>query len=86
MMDRRCMTPRPRALYDIQTHAFAAKELQLFLDTHPENGDAAEALDREMRLEREATRAFERAYGPITLRAAVEDGRYRWEYGQRKEK
>ena len=60
------------------TASFAAKEIQLFLDTHPENREAAGTLEREMRLEREATRAYERSYGPITLRAAVEDGRYLW--------
>ena len=77
-MDRRCMTPRERAMYDVQTHAFAAKEIQLFLDTHSRNRDAANALGRELRLEREATRAYEDAYGPITVRAAVENGRYLW--------
>ncbi|MBR3505181.1 MAG: spore coat protein CotJB [Clostridia bacterium] len=80
-MNGRCMTPRERALYDVQTHAFAAKEIQLFLDTHPDNGEAAETLARETRLEREATRAYEEAYGPITLSAAVRTGRYLWTEG-----
>ena len=77
-MDRRCMTPRERALYDVQTHAFAAKEIQLFLDTHAGNGEAADALRRETRLTREATRRFEAEYGPLTLDSAVENGAYRW--------
>ena len=77
-MDRRRMTPRERALYDVQTHAFAAKELQLFLDTHAGNDRASEALSRELKLEQKAARAYEEAYGPLTIDSAVDGCRYHW--------
>ena len=77
-MNRRCMTPRQRALYEVQTHAFAATETQLFLDTHGTDRAACQELRRQMGQEREATRRYEAQYGPLTIESAVPNGVYRW--------
>ena len=77
-MNRRHMTPRERALYDVQAHAFAAKELQLFLDTHPRHREACAELNRETRLTREATSRYEENFGPLTVGSAAAECVYRW--------
>ena len=77
-MDERRMTPRERALYDVQVHAFEAKELQLFLDTHADDREAGRALGRALRLEQETAGRYEEAYGPLTVNSAVCGGLYRW--------
>ncbi|MBQ8953425.1 MAG: spore coat protein CotJB [Clostridia bacterium] len=77
-MNRRCMTPRMRALYEIQTHAFAATETQLFLDTHGDVRAASQELQRQRGLEREAARRYEAQFGPLSAVSAVQNGDYRW--------
>ena len=72
------MTPRERALYDVQVHVFAAKELQLFLDTHAGNRSAFREYRREQQEARNATRQFEESFGPLTLDAAAGENAYRW--------
>ena len=72
------MSPREAALYDVQKHAFAVKELQLFLDTHPDECDACVELRRQNRLEQEALGRYEDEYGPLTISAAADGGTYRW--------
>ena len=77
-MNRNRMTPRERALYDVQAHAFAAKEWQLFLDTHPRSREALRALSSQTNEAREAARRYEERFGPLTVESAAEGDRYRW--------
>ena len=66
-MNRNRMTPRERALYDVQAHAFAAKEWQLFLDTHPCSREALRALSSQTNEAREAARRYEERFGLLTV-------------------
>lgn len=72
------MTARERALYRVQLHAFTAKEMQLFLDTHGENSAAFAELRRALRQEQEATRRYEESFGPLTVESAAREDAYRW--------
>ncbi len=59
------MNDRERMLREIQELEFTAIDLQLFLDTHPDNKRALAdyiAISAELR---EAKERYERAYGPL---------------------
>ena len=76
MKERMC--DRARALYRVQASSFAVDETQLFLDTHPSCQEAFEALRRQICAEQEATRDYERKYGPLTLDSAAQFSCYKW--------
>ncbi len=54
-------------LRGIQMAAFAMKEAQLFLDTHPTNKEAMAYFDRYNKRKGELTAEFTRRFGPICL-------------------
>ena len=51
-----------RRIYAVE---FAAWELHLFLDTHPNNNEAAEKLEEYRMRAKKLRREFEEKYGPI---------------------
>ncbi len=54
-------------LRGIQMAAFAVKEAQLFLDTHPTNKEALTYFDRYNKRKMELTAEYNRRFGPICL-------------------
>jgi len=61
MMNEREMLKRK-----ISTEGFAAWELHLYLDTHPEDAAAQDAWRRHIAKRDELVKAFEEKYGPLT--------------------
>ncbi len=75
------MTERERMLRTVQSHAFSAADVELFLDTHP---DCAAALARRRALRgalSSAAAAYAEKYGPLTAAAADGDRPWRWVEG-----
>ncbi len=70
------MTERERMLSRLTSIEFASHELHIYLDTHPDDksaGDAVQKYDRQAALLREE---FENKFGPLT---AGDDGnRWAW--------
>lgn len=65
-------------LAELMALDFVVQELKLYLDTHPEDREAFQALQTCIRLSREGRRRYVEQYGPITvddLRSAEE---YTW--------
>lgn len=58
---------RQRALYQIQEMAFAAHDINLYLDTHPNDSNAIRLYNEYNKQERMLNDAYERKYGPIDL-------------------
>ena len=58
---------RQELLRGIQMAAFAVKEAQLFLDTHPTNREAIAYFNRYNEKKRELTEEFTRRFGPLCL-------------------
>ena len=58
---------RERMLYDIQETAFAAHELNLYLDTHPNDTSAIKLYNEYNKKEKMLNDEYERKYGPIDL-------------------
>lgn len=71
------MTERDCLMKKIATYDFAIVELHLFLDTHPNDADAARKLD-EYKMKSDALRAeYEEKFGPIKSTAA-DANRWAW--------
>lgn len=58
---------REKKLLEIQNICFAAHELNLYLDTHPDNQSMLALFNDYMRKEEELTREYESMYGPLTV-------------------
>lgn len=56
-----------RALYNLQEIAFSAHELNLYLDTHPNDMNAIKLYNEYNKKEKMLNDEYERKYGPIDL-------------------
>lgn len=66
------MTKREAMLKQIATYQFAAHDLQLYLDTHPDDSDAMQQMRQYRKKAAPLTEQYEKQYGALTKRA--EDG------------
>ncbi len=69
---------RNEMLREVMEADFAAYDLQLYLDTHPEDAKALAMYSDVVRRAADAKRAFEAAYGPITADAAAGKKEWTW--------
>lgn len=60
---------RDRQLLDIQKVAFAMKDINLYLDVHPEDRCMINLYNRYLDQKKELVERFEKRFGPITLRS-----------------
>ena len=58
---------KDKMLYDIQETAFAAHELNLYLDTHPNDVNTIKLYNEYNKKEKMLNDEYERKYGPIDL-------------------
>lgn len=65
-------------LVELQALEFVMQELMLYLDTHPEDEEAAKLLEQFSAMECSAKAEYERRFGPLTMSSAVQGGKYRW--------
>ena len=61
------MTDQERLMRQINAYRFMAWELHIFLDTHPNNCEAAKKLEDTRKKIDELTKNYEDAYGPMGL-------------------
>lgn len=58
---------RQRDLYKLQEMAFAAHDINLYLDTHPNDSNAIRLYNEYNKQEKMLNDAYERKYGPVDL-------------------
>lgn len=58
--------------------SFLATELQLYLDTHPDDARALAALKNALSERQAAVSAFEQAHGALTADGLLSARRYNW--------
>lgn len=58
---------REKDLYKLQEMAFAAHDINLYLDTHPNDSNAIRLYNDYNRQEQMLNNAYERKYGPVDL-------------------
>ena len=71
---------RAELLCFINEVSFAAYDLMLYLDTHPDCGEALQRFQKYNELRGEALRIHAKSYGPLTLESAGEAGCSSWEW------
>ncbi len=70
------MTEREKMLCRLSSAEFAAHELHIYLDTHPDDAAAGEALNKYEQQSAALRKDFESRFGPLT---AGDDGnRWAW--------
>lgn len=65
----------------IQSYRFAAHDMLLFLDTHPEDRRGFSIFKELTKRANELTAAYQAEYGPLTPPAAAEYDEFKWIYG-----
>ncbi len=69
---------RSAMLKKVMEADFAAYDLVLYLDTHPEDTAAMEMYNQLVKKAKEARDAYEAAYGPLTVGAAAGQKEWTW--------
>ena len=72
------MTEREKLLKKISATQFAAWELNIFLDTHPNNSEALASFKRYKKQAEELKREYAMNYGPLTAGDVYGDTRFTW--------
>ena len=71
------MTDREMLLKKISTYKFAALDLQLYLDTHPDNEDTIKKMNMFKEKAAPLVEKYERKYGPLT-KSETEMNNWSW--------
>lgn len=69
---------RDKLLLRIQMTNFAALEIHLFLDTHPNNTEAIQLYDKYTREYEALVKEFESKYGPINYGTVTRNNKWEW--------
>lgn len=75
------MSQREQALLEVQMYDFVAHEINLYLDTHPNNKRMIELYQKYAKKAKEATQAFENQYGPLTVQNSSNKTPFEWVQG-----
>lgn len=62
----------------INTVSFAADDLSLFLDTHPDDADAISTFNHYADMRNNALRIYSEKYGPLTMDTAKPCNHWNW--------
>lgn len=68
-------------LTELQALGFVLVELNLYLDTHPNDKEAFAMFQKYAALEEEGRKLYEAKYGPLTSAASASQGQYTWTHG-----
>lgn len=69
---------REEALKQVQIYAFALKDTELFLDTHPSNESALAFYGDTREKYREAVKTYEAQFGPLRATATEIENGWSW--------
>ncbi len=72
------MTEQEKAMLRVQEHDFALIEVNLFLDTHPNDASALAYYQRMRHLAADARAEYENKYGPLTIMGVQNDNYWDW--------
>lgn len=69
---------RKKLLRDLGEHCFAAFEIQIFLDTHPNDRQALSDYKMHLKACEELKREYEAKYGPLSASDVTSTTRWTW--------
>ena len=76
MVNKKEKTANPKS--DVQNIAFAIQELALYLDTHPDDGEALEMYRDFQRQYHDAGIKYAQTIGPLNHQQPIKDKKYTW--------
>ena len=71
-------TDREQKLYEVMSYCFAIVDLNLYLDTHPDDTDACRLFQKYVEEEKRAKKEYNEKYGPIVVTNANYQN-YEWQ-------
>lgn len=69
---------KEKALMSVMEHDFLVTDLQLFLDTHPDDAQAVKAFNDAVKQASEARERYERVFGPLSKLSGSPADTYTW--------
>lgn len=69
---------RKQMLEWVQMLGFCVVDMQLYLDTHPEDKEAFEYFEEVVEMYEKAVKKFEENFGPLTAKSSVMHGKWTW--------
>lgn len=75
------MSQREQALLEVQIYSFIAHEINLYLDTHPNNKRMIELYQKYAKEAKEKTIAFEKQYNALTVQNSSNEIPFEWVQG-----
>lgn len=69
---------RETLLYQIMQYKFALIELNLYLDTNPNDRNAIELYNKYLEIEKKMSEKYENMYGPLTVSNTMSDTSWKW--------
>ena len=79
-----CLQPhnrRQQALLEVQMYGFVAHEINLYLDMHPNNQRMVELYTEYAKKAKEATAAYEKEFGPLSVQDTPNKTPFEWVQG-----
>lgn len=72
-------TERETLLYQLMQYKFALKDLNLYLDTNPNDKNAIELFNKYLKIEKQTSDKYEKMYGPLVVNSDnVNDNSWEW--------
>ena len=75
---QQCVTDRERMLWKINCISFMVDDLQLFLDTHPNEAAALECFQKYRAARVKLLKEYAARYSPLTVDTAVDENHWKW--------
>lgn len=72
------MNERTSLMRSLSAVSFSMYDLQLFLDTHPENMNAMMLFEQYKQKYQELSAEYEKRFGPLTAMNGVSDYQWKW--------
>lgn len=69
---------RKQMLEWVQMLCFCVLDMNLYLDTHPEDEEAFAYFQEAVAMYNKAVKKFEENYGPLTAASSANDGKFTW--------
>ena len=75
------MNQKQKALLEVQMYSFVAHEINLYLDIYPDNKKMVELYHHYATKAKEATKAYEKQFGPLTVQNSSTQIPFEWVQG-----
>ncbi|HIU02463.1 MAG TPA: spore coat protein CotJB [Candidatus Onthocola gallistercoris] len=83
-MRNMCQFSKEQLMLIIYQHSFAVDDIVLYLDSHPDDGQALEYFREHNHIRNQALKEYARRFGPLTIETANDTASQSWQWIQTK--